>query len=170
MIQDLVDKNPCGNGQINSTNVNGPSFLDDPSGYLAQQTALLNSTISRQTGVSSSQFLPQQKPPTVASPTSTPVYNSQKSIHPTSPVVVHSSMTPTPHGGDCVSTSDAQQQQHVYKPQQSRHAFMHAEQQEDPAISSTFGDKFPSNSPRQQQHQQVCGLTQPLKMNMYHQV
>lgn len=29
----------------------GPSFMEDPSGYLAQQTALLNSTISRQTGV-----------------------------------------------------------------------------------------------------------------------
>ncbi|KAF2904750.1 hypothetical protein ILUMI_01420, partial [Ignelater luminosus] len=28
-----------------------PSFMEDPSGYLAQQTALLNSTISRQTGV-----------------------------------------------------------------------------------------------------------------------
>nr|XP_018901151.1 PREDICTED: mucin-4-like isoform X1 [Bemisia tabaci] len=28
-----------------------PSFMDDPSGYLAQQTALLNSTISRQTGL-----------------------------------------------------------------------------------------------------------------------
>lgn len=27
-----------------------PSFMEDPSGYLAQQTALLNSTISRQTG------------------------------------------------------------------------------------------------------------------------
>lgn len=28
-----------------------PSFMEDPSGYLAQQTALLNSTISRQTGL-----------------------------------------------------------------------------------------------------------------------
>lgn len=39
----------------------GPSFLDDPSGYLAQQTALLNSTIQRQTTGHSP---PQPKPPT----------------------------------------------------------------------------------------------------------
>lgn len=32
---------------------NVPSFMDDPSGYLAQQTALLNNTISRQVGMSS---------------------------------------------------------------------------------------------------------------------
>lgn len=33
---------------------NVPSFMDDPSGYLAQQTALLNNTISRQVGMNSS--------------------------------------------------------------------------------------------------------------------
>lgn len=31
-----------------------PSFMDDPSGYLAQQTALLNNTISKQVGINSS--------------------------------------------------------------------------------------------------------------------
>lgn len=31
-------------------NAPSPSFLEDPSGYLAQQTALLNNTINRQTG------------------------------------------------------------------------------------------------------------------------
>ncbi|KAL3279176.1 hypothetical protein HHI36_016689 [Cryptolaemus montrouzieri] len=31
-------------------NTSGPSFMEDPSGYLAQQTALLNNTINRQTG------------------------------------------------------------------------------------------------------------------------
>lgn len=36
--------------QQNYSNSNVPSFMEDPSGYLAQQTALLNSTISRQTG------------------------------------------------------------------------------------------------------------------------
>ncbi|CAH4035783.1 unnamed protein product [Pieris brassicae] len=36
---------------IMSSNV--PSFMDDPSGYLAQQTVLLNNTISRQVGVNS---------------------------------------------------------------------------------------------------------------------
>ncbi|KAF5276190.1 hypothetical protein FQR65_LT03994 [Abscondita terminalis] len=36
-----------------STQSSSPSFMEDPSGYLAQQTALLNSTISRQTGMSS---------------------------------------------------------------------------------------------------------------------
>lgn len=39
------------------TNHNVPSFMEDPSGYLAQQTALLNSTISRQTGVGGQNFL-----------------------------------------------------------------------------------------------------------------
>jgi hypothetical protein len=37
------DKNDYSNTPV-------PSFMDDPSGYLAQQTALLNSTISKQTG------------------------------------------------------------------------------------------------------------------------
>ncbi|KAL1505662.1 hypothetical protein ABEB36_005172 [Hypothenemus hampei] len=32
-------------------NASSPSFMEDPSGYLAQQTALLNNTINRQTGV-----------------------------------------------------------------------------------------------------------------------
>ncbi|CAH2071202.1 unnamed protein product, partial [Iphiclides podalirius] len=35
-----------------STN-NVPSFMDDPNGYLAQQTVLLNNTISKQVGISS---------------------------------------------------------------------------------------------------------------------
>lgn len=39
------------NNQYPVQNTSGPSFMEDPSGYLAQQTALLNSTISRQTGV-----------------------------------------------------------------------------------------------------------------------
>ncbi|XP_012274290.1 uncharacterized protein LOC105696426 isoform X2 [Orussus abietinus] len=43
--------------QGESTVSSSPSFLDDPSGYLAQQTALLNSTISRQTGSNTSQVL-----------------------------------------------------------------------------------------------------------------
>ncbi|XP_053604257.1 uncharacterized protein LOC128671623 isoform X2 [Plodia interpunctella] len=34
-------------------NSNVPSFMDDPSGYLAQQTALLNNTINRQVGMNS---------------------------------------------------------------------------------------------------------------------
>nr|CAD7606359.1 unnamed protein product [Timema genevievae] len=53
-----------------------PSFMEDPSGYLAQQTALLNSTISRQTGVGSQGYLchsptnvrnPDPPPPVVTS-------------------------------------------------------------------------------------------------------
>ncbi|XP_021935845.1 uncharacterized protein LOC110837716 isoform X3 [Zootermopsis nevadensis] len=39
------------------TSHNVPSFMEDPSGYLAQQTALLNSTISRQTGVGGPNFM-----------------------------------------------------------------------------------------------------------------
>lgn len=35
-------------------NNNVPSFMDDPNGYLAQQTVLLNNTISRQVGINSS--------------------------------------------------------------------------------------------------------------------
>ncbi|XP_075971737.1 uncharacterized protein LOC142973673 isoform X2 [Anticarsia gemmatalis] len=34
-------------------NNNVPSFMDDPSGYLAQQTVLLNNTISKQVGINS---------------------------------------------------------------------------------------------------------------------
>ena len=69
----------------------GPSFLEDPSGYLAKQTALLNSTISRQTGVNGNTYLPQPKP----SPTQP--YSNGKN-NPTSPVFVHSSMTPNSVG------------------------------------------------------------------------
>ncbi|KAJ8922042.1 hypothetical protein NQ315_008682, partial [Exocentrus adspersus] len=36
----------------NSQSSSSPSFMEDPSGYLAQQTALLNNTINRQTGTS----------------------------------------------------------------------------------------------------------------------
>lgn len=42
---------------VAGNNPNVPSFMEDPSGYLAQQTALLNSTISRQTGVGGPNFL-----------------------------------------------------------------------------------------------------------------
>lgn len=42
---------------VAGSNPNIPSFMEDPSGYLAQQTALLNSTISRQTGVGGPNFL-----------------------------------------------------------------------------------------------------------------
>ncbi|KAJ0178757.1 hypothetical protein K1T71_005532 [Dendrolimus kikuchii] len=38
--------------ELQTSNV--PSFMDDPNGYLAQQTMLLNSTISRQVGINSS--------------------------------------------------------------------------------------------------------------------
>lgn len=34
-----------------SQSASSPSFMEDPSGYLAQQTALLNNTINRQTGI-----------------------------------------------------------------------------------------------------------------------
>ncbi|XP_021187684.3 uncharacterized protein LOC110374337 isoform X1 [Helicoverpa armigera] len=48
MIQDQKGMND--EAQINSV----PSFMDDPSGYLAQQTVLLNNTISKQVGMNSS--------------------------------------------------------------------------------------------------------------------
>lgn len=44
--------NQMQNGCISPMNPS-PSFMEDPSGYLAQQTALLNSTISRQVGLNS---------------------------------------------------------------------------------------------------------------------
>lgn len=43
-----------GNGCDDMPNNNVPSFMDDPNGYLAQQTVLLNNTISRQVGINSS--------------------------------------------------------------------------------------------------------------------
>lgn len=49
LIQD-----PKGNSCEDMPNNNVPSFMDDPNGYLAQQTVLLNNTISRQVGMNSS--------------------------------------------------------------------------------------------------------------------
>lgn len=43
---------PKGNCSDETASNNVPSFMDDPSGYLAQQTVLLNNTISRQVGMS----------------------------------------------------------------------------------------------------------------------
>ncbi|XP_072939631.1 uncharacterized protein [Epargyreus clarus] len=48
-MQDPKNKN---SDEVLCNNV--PSFMEDPSGYLAQQTALLNNTISRQVGINSS--------------------------------------------------------------------------------------------------------------------
>ncbi|XP_022825476.1 uncharacterized protein LOC111355682 isoform X2 [Spodoptera litura] len=48
MVQDSKGMND--EMQMNSV----PSFMDDPSGYLAQQTVLLNNTISKQVGINSS--------------------------------------------------------------------------------------------------------------------
>ena len=185
---DEFTEKPQSGNQIGSTvNISGPSFLEDPSGYLAQQTALLNSTISRQTGVSSSQVtilnhsklpqstpgmhlpnnvhLPQRKPSSITSPTSTRcydmydnsycsrVYSSMKN-NPTSPVVVHSSMTPTLGSNTsdsdscqrCVTSADAQSSQDFYK-QQNRQYMLHSDQSEDPVISSTFTEKFSNHRP-----------------------
>lgn len=49
LVQDMKGKS-C--EDMASNNV--PSFMDDPNGYLAQQTVLLNNTISRQVGINSS--------------------------------------------------------------------------------------------------------------------
>ncbi|KAI8424375.1 hypothetical protein MSG28_002901 [Choristoneura fumiferana] len=49
LVQDMKGK-AC--EDMASNNV--PSFMDDPNGYLAQQTVLLNNTISRQVGINSS--------------------------------------------------------------------------------------------------------------------
>ncbi|KAF7270859.1 hypothetical protein GWI33_016197 [Rhynchophorus ferrugineus] len=43
--------------QPHSQTVSSPSFMEDPSGYLAQQTALLNNTINRQTGANNSGYV-----------------------------------------------------------------------------------------------------------------
>nr|XP_034174035.1 protein split ends-like isoform X3 [Osmia lignaria] len=177
-IDEFNEKNQQSNNQIGSTvNSSGPSFLEDPSGYLAQQTALLNSTISRQTGVSSSQvgminnskppqtnhgshlpnnsYLPQPKPSSGTSPTSTSTFNSVKN-HATSPVVVHSSMTPTSSSGGtdsesspcqgCVTSADTQSYvQDQYKQQMQRQYLIHSDQRDDPVTSSTFGEQYQNN-------------------------
>lgn len=46
LVQDSKGNTSC--EQLQTNNV--PSFMDDPNGYLAQQTVLLNNTISRQVG------------------------------------------------------------------------------------------------------------------------
>ncbi|XP_037869024.2 uncharacterized protein LOC101745326 isoform X2 [Bombyx mori] len=45
----LVHDSKGNTNELPNTNV--PSFMDDPNGYLAQQTVLLNNTISRQVGI-----------------------------------------------------------------------------------------------------------------------
>ncbi|XP_015606135.1 mucin-17 isoform X6 [Cephus cinctus] len=171
------EKNQSSNHIGSTVSNTSPSFLEDPSGYLAQQTALLNSTISRQTGVSSSQvtilnsskvsqtthgvhvpnnvYLPQPKPSSIANPTNTSVTNSVKN-HATSPVVVHSSMTPTSANSvtlpehspcqGCVSSVDTQSYiQDQYKHQMHRQYSTHSDQRDDPVTSSTFGERFPTS-------------------------
>ncbi|RLU24973.1 hypothetical protein DMN91_003064 [Ooceraea biroi] len=194
-VDEFSEKNQQNNGQIGSTfNSSGPSFLEDPSGYLAQQTALLNSTISRQTGVSSSQvgmlnnnpksspqtshgmhvpnnaaYLSQPKPSSIASPTSTSSFASVKN-HATSPVVVHSSMTPTSSnsGTDsesspcqgCVTSADTQSYiQDQYKQQMQRQYLMHTDQREDPVTSSTFGERYQTNNQQQVDSRPIQGGT-----------
>ncbi|XP_014366792.2 uncharacterized protein LOC106717442 [Papilio machaon] len=49
-IQESKGNKTCEDVAMN----NVPSFMDDPNGYLAQQTVLLNNTISKQVGISSS--------------------------------------------------------------------------------------------------------------------
>ncbi|EFN77458.1 Methyl-CpG-binding domain protein 5 [Harpegnathos saltator] len=195
-VDEFSEKNQQNNGQIGTTfNNSGPSFLEDPSGYLAQQTALLNSTISRQTGVSSSQmglmnnnpksspqtshgmhvpnnsnaYLPQPKPSSIASPTSTSSFTSVKN-HATSPVVVHSSMTPTSSnsGTDsesspcqgCVTSADTQSYiQDQYKQQMHRQYLMHTDQREDPVTSSTFGERYQTSQQQQADSRPIQGGT-----------
>ncbi|XP_070511248.1 uncharacterized protein [Cardiocondyla obscurior] len=191
-VDEFSENNQQNNGQINSTfNNSGPSFLEDPSGYLAQQTALLNSTISRQTGVSSSQvsmlnnnsktssqtshgmhvsntYIPQSKPSSIASPTSTSSFASVKN-HATSPVVVHSSMTPTSSSGTdsenspcqgCVTNADTQSYiQDQYKQQMQRQYLMHTDQREDPVTSSTFGERYQTNNQPQTDSRPIQGGT-----------
>lgn len=153
---------------LNNLPVTGPSFLEDPSGYLAQQTALLNSTISRQTGVTSSQlivnnnglqqqqgnstYLPQPKPSSLASPTS--LYSKNNPTE--SPVHVHSSMTPNSAGSitdseggspmSCVTQRCADtlssSNQDSYKQRNEMHRHQYTILSDAPEdVSSTLGDK-----------------------------
>ncbi|XP_026737344.1 mucin-12 isoform X2 [Trichoplusia ni] len=47
----MMQDSKASNDEVPINNV--PSFMDDPSGYLAQQTVLLNNTISKQVGINS---------------------------------------------------------------------------------------------------------------------
>lgn len=77
----------------------GPSFMEDPSGYLAQQTALLNSTISRQTGVNNcSNYMchsPSMHSPVPHSQNVTNVQNSQSMNVPLSSNMIPTQMKQT---------------------------------------------------------------------------
>ncbi|XP_050450707.1 mucin-17-like isoform X5 [Cataglyphis hispanica] len=193
-VDEFSEKNQQSNSQIGSTfNNSGPSFLEDPSGYLAQQTALLNSTISRQTGVSSSQvgilnnnpkaspqtshgmhvsnsYNSQPKPSSIASPTSTSSSFASVKNHATSPVVVHSSMTPTSSNNStdsenspcqgCVTSADTQSYiQDQYKQQMQRQYLMNTDQREDPVTSSTFGERYQTNNQQQIDSRPIQGGT-----------
>ncbi|XP_063991812.1 mucin-2-like isoform X2 [Diachasmimorpha longicaudata] len=136
-----LDGSPS-NNQIGSTVGNSPSFLEDPSGYLAQQTALLNNTISKQTGVSnsrmilstpkvtrinnnqekSSQYVPQPERSSAISPIS--LSKNSVKYYNTSPIIVHSSMTPTSYVQD---------------------QYKHQHMNQDPVTSSTFSERLSTN-------------------------
>lgn len=193
-VDEFSEKNQQNNNQIGSTfNSSGPSFLEDPSGYLAQQTALLNSTISRQTGVSSSQvgmlnnnpkaspqanhgmhvsntYNSQPKPSSIASPTSTSSSFASVKNHATSPVVVHSSMTPTSSNNStdsesspcqgCVTSADTQSYiQDQYKQQMQRQYLMNTDQREDPVTSSTFSERYQTSNQQQIDSRPIQGGT-----------
>ncbi|XP_030753957.1 uncharacterized protein LOC115880805 isoform X1 [Sitophilus oryzae] len=58
--------------QQHNQTLSSPSFIEDPSGYLAQQTALLNNTINRQTGAINSGY--------VCNSPNTPVQGVQQNV------------------------------------------------------------------------------------------
>jgi hypothetical protein len=112
----------------NSQNSASPSFMEDPSGYLAQQTALLNNTINRQTGVNACTGMVCNSPITSSHNPQThnltpPVPNSQTNEVPLPSNVVISHMKQTQN-----VTNRTNQSLNVVKTQQVPHNVVMSQQ------------------------------------------
>ncbi|XP_023313240.1 nuclear receptor coactivator 6 isoform X3 [Anoplophora glabripennis] len=106
----------------NSQSSSSPSFMEDPSGYLAQQTALLNNTINRQTGANGCSGYVCNSPVTsLQSPQQNmvPITNSQTNEVPLPSNMVLSQMKPHVH-----SVTNRTNQNVVKSPQMSHNIVM----------------------------------------------
>lgn len=149
---------PCPNVDVRQIDQNRPTFMEDPSGYLAQQTALLNSTIQRQTGLNNG-YVCNSPDGSKAIPTSKPVqfYNrcnsSKSSPYPVqfnkpdmSSVSSSTSVTQVTQCQGCVSTSqissNTSYSNKFYQIQQGSMSVENNSRENSPVTSSISSDRF----------------------------
>nr|XP_022919530.1 methyl-CpG-binding domain protein 5-like isoform X2 [Onthophagus taurus] len=104
-------------GQLQQQGNSSPSFMEDPSAYLAQQTALLNNTINRQTGAN-----PTFSCNSPVQPTQTPSPHSMSPMNQPSGVPLPSNMPPSISSTQQPKPTNFRQNQnsnviHIIKPQ-----------------------------------------------------